>query len=114
MKTKLRSVLVKISANSGGGSRKKLGGLKLELVMLNCHTQHAKHAFARGVWGHAPPRKILKSTCSEITSESILCQLYGCFCLCLMCIKQEYIQDHFHTIIASFSYIIYIASYALN
>ena len=60
-----------------------------------------------------PPRKILKNTCSEITSESILCQLYGYICLCLMCIKQEYIQDHFHTIIAIYIYI-YIYMYALN
>ena len=27
-----------------------------------------KHAHARGVWGHAPPEKIM---CSEITSEVI-------------------------------------------
>ena len=35
------------------------------------HNQHAKHATARGVWGHAPPRKILKNICPEIESDSI-------------------------------------------
>ena len=50
-----------------------------------------------------PSRKFLKNTCSEITSESILRQLW----LYLMCIKQEYTQDHFHTV----SYIATVASY---
>ena len=30
-----------------------------------------KHAHARGVWGHAPPEKMFKIMCSEITSEVI-------------------------------------------
>ena len=36
----------------------------------------------------------MKNTYSEITSESILCQKW----LLLLVIKQEYTQDHFHTI----------------
>ena len=42
-------------------------------IMLHCakHNQHAQHANARGVWGHAPPRKILKIRCSEIEYEGI-------------------------------------------
>ena len=60
---------------------------------------YAKHAFARGVWGHAPQENF-ENTCSEITSESILCQLW----LLLLVIKQEYTQDHFHTITYSYVY----------
>ena len=30
-----------------------------------------KHTHARGVWGHAPPKKFLKIRCSEIASEAI-------------------------------------------
>ena len=37
------------------------------------HTQHAKHANARGAGG-MPPRKFLKKTCFEIASESFLSQ----------------------------------------
>ena len=41
------------------GRRKQLliGPAKGMAIKENCakHTQHAKHANARGVWGHAPP-----------------------------------------------------------
>jgi len=34
--------------------------------------QNAKHEPARGVWGHATPRKILKNRFSEIESDAKL------------------------------------------
>ena len=40
----------------------ELGVPKIYVGGSKCakHTQHAKHANFKGVWGHAPPRKILK------------------------------------------------------
>jgi len=36
---------------------KVTGQSKLELTYCAKHNQHAKHAKAREVWGHAPPGK---------------------------------------------------------
>ena len=61
------------------GRRKQLliGPAKGMAVKEKCakHTQHAKHANARGSGGMPPPRKFLK-TCSdhEIASDSFLSQ----------------------------------------
>ena len=46
-------------------------------IMLHC-AKHNQHANARGVWGHAPPRKILKNRCSEIEFEGISGSEYLC------------------------------------
>ena len=35
------------------------------------YSQHAQHAVARGILGHAPLGKIFKTKCSEIESEGI-------------------------------------------
>ena len=47
----------------------------LELGVPKDSSKCAKHANARGVWGHAPPRKILKIRYQEIEFGGI----YGGF-----------------------------------
>ena len=42
------------------------------------HNQHAKHAITRGSEG-MPPRKIFKSRCSEIASDSIFKSVLAIF-----------------------------------
>ena len=45
-----------------GGSRILLRGVLVNGNGIYCvqHNEHAKHANARGVWGHAPPGKFEK------------------------------------------------------
>ena len=47
------------------------------MIMCYCakHNQHAQHANAKGVWGHAPKQN-LKNRCSEIESEGITESIY--------------------------------------
>ena len=52
-----------------------IGPAKGMAVKEKCakHTQHAKHANARGSGG-MPPQEIFEKTCSEIASDSFLSQ----------------------------------------